>query len=149
MIANPWMAIGCWTISALVTALVVDGGELDPVAVYLLLHASALVVFPVVWVGRRGALWLLLPWRRFRYSRVAYFDLRDGHWIQAELISGGRRGAIPHAFGYLETSERADRRNRRMVEMLEQARVASGGNRAPERRVRPRTPLGEEAWPGD
>lgn len=146
VVLNRWMALLMWPIGGFGVFAVVVGGGLDFNSVFLLLIASLFGASPLVWVGRRGTMWLLAPWRWFRYSRVAYFDLRAGHWIQAEMLDGNRLGAVPHGYTFLDTPDMTRRREEFFLQLLEHARVASGGDPSPQRRVRPRTPLGEQRF---
>lgn len=140
------MALLFWPIVGFVVLALVVKGQLDSGAVFMLLFAWTCVAMPLVWVGHSGTMWLLAPWRWFRYTRIAYFDLLAGHWIQAEMLDGSRRGAVPHGYTVFDTPAMTRRREQFLVQLLEQARTASGGDPFPQRRIRPRTPFGEQRF---
>lgn len=125
-----------------VLALVEPEGTTRLVPIMLLPGGALFVLASLGWIGRRRAFWLLAPWVGRRYVDVAYFSRREGDWPSAVLHDGTWRRVCPAGATFFDRSDTAERREERIVGMLEAARIRSGGDPHPERIHRPRTPLG-------
>lgn len=89
------------------------------------------------WLGRRAAWYVPMPWRRFKYKDVYYFDIDPGEKYFAEMADGRRRWFCVHGGSFFDRPETQMKRDIRVVEALEGARIRAGGLPNPPRRTRP------------